>query len=152
MMVYAGLLFVALPVLLSLTYPHYSWGPGRVAWNIAGLGPLLVGFALVALAAREHIRRLGGSRRLSSTPQYFMQTGPYRYTRNPMYLAAALIWLGWVMLFGSLYLLVGLFILFAGVSVVAIPFEERQMEASFGEAYLQYKKAVARWLGRSRTA
>jgi protein-S-isoprenylcysteine O-methyltransferase Ste14 len=87
-----------------------------------------------------------------STKQCFVQTGPYRYTRDPMYLAAALIWLGWTMLFGSLYLLAGLFILFAGASIVSIPFEERQMEASFGDAYLQYKEAVARQLLRRKTA
>src|ERR1022692_3792155 len=43
-MVYAGMLLVAWPLLLSVTYPHYSWGPGRAAWNITGIGPLLIGF------------------------------------------------------------------------------------------------------------
>jgi protein-S-isoprenylcysteine O-methyltransferase Ste14 len=99
---------------------------------------------------RENVVKLGGWRRLGSAVEIPVQTGPYRYSRNPMYLAAALIWLGWIMLFGSLYLLVGLFLLFAGITAIGIPFEERQWEASLGEAYVQYKKQVARRLGRRK--
>jgi protein-S-isoprenylcysteine O-methyltransferase Ste14 len=38
----------------------------------------------------------------------------------------------------------------ACISVVVIPFEEKENEASFGDAYRQYKKAVPRWLGRRK--
>jgi len=146
----AGLLFLVLPWLLSGLYPRYGWGAGPVAWNIAGTVPLLVGFGLVASALREHLRRLDGSKRLNPTPQYLIITGPYRFTRNPMYLASALIWLGWTMLFGSLLLLAGLLAILGLTSILGIPFEERQMEARFGDAYLRYKKAVPRWLRMRR--
>ena len=141
---------MALPILLSTTYPHYSWGPGRFAWNVTGLGPLLIGFSLVASAVRENITRIGGWRKLGTTQKYLIPTGPYRYSRNPMYLAAALIWLGWTMLFGSWFLLGGLLVMVGGISIIGIPVEEKQWEASLGNAYLQYKKDVARWLGRRK--
>jgi protein-S-isoprenylcysteine O-methyltransferase Ste14 len=113
---------------------------------------LLIGFSLVASAVRENITRLGGWRKLGSMQKYPIQTGPYRYSRNPMYLAVALIWLGWTMLFGSWLLLGGLLVMLGGISIIGIPFEERQWETSLGNAYLQYKKQVARWLGKRKTA
>jgi protein-S-isoprenylcysteine O-methyltransferase Ste14 len=75
---------------------------------------------------RENVTRLGGWRGLGSTQRYLIQTGPYRYSRNPMYLAAALIWLGRAMLFGNLYLLAGLLVALGVVSALGIPFEERR--------------------------
>jgi protein-S-isoprenylcysteine O-methyltransferase Ste14 len=150
-MVYAGLLFVALPVLLSTTYPQSSWGPVRgVPWNVTGIVPLLMGFGLAAAAEREHLTKLRG-RTSSPTIEYFLQAGPYHYTRNPMYLAGVLIWIGWIMLFGSLYLLFGMLLLFVGISIAIIPYEENQMETRFGDAYLRYKKEVPRWLGRRKS-
>ena len=151
-MVYAGLLLVVLPLLLSKTYPTYTWGPGRVAWNITGIGTLAAGFGLVASAVRENIARLGGWRRLGSIQQSPMETGSHRYSRNPLYLAAGLIWLGWAMLFGSVFLLSGLFVVLGGVSFLGIPYEERQWEVALGDAYLHYKEEVARRLGREKKA
>jgi protein-S-isoprenylcysteine O-methyltransferase Ste14 len=67
--------------------------------------------------------------------------GAYRLVRHPLYL-------GWfVMVFGTPHL-TGDRLLFAAVTslylVVAIPWEERSLEAAFGEAYRQYKRRV-RW-------
>jgi len=56
-------------------------------------------------------------------------------------------WLGWGMLFGSPYLLAGMILLLALISVLAIPFEEKRNEASFGDAYRIYRETVPRWLG-----
>jgi protein-S-isoprenylcysteine O-methyltransferase Ste14 len=38
-----------------------------------------------------------------------------------------------------------------GISIIGIPVEERQWEASLGNAYLHYKKEIARLLGRRKT-
>lgn len=141
---------VVLPVGLLFTYPSYSWGLGPYAWNVLGVGPVLVGFGLVVAAVREHLKSSGRRKRLDSAVRYFLQAGPYRYTRNPMYLAAAMFWLGWAMLFGSPYLLAGMILLLALISVVAIPFEEKRNEVSFGDAYRIYMETVPRWLGRRK--
>jgi protein-S-isoprenylcysteine O-methyltransferase Ste14 len=71
--------------------------------------------------------------------------GPYRLTRNPMYVAELGLWLGWAILFGSLPVLIGFLVLSSVVTFVFVPHEERTLEAAFGQTYLQYKSRVPRW-------
>jgi protein-S-isoprenylcysteine O-methyltransferase Ste14 len=82
-------------------------------------------------------------------PPFLMTTGPYAYTRNPMYVAELALWLGWATLFGSLVILLG-FVVLAVVIILVLPWEERRLEAQFGETYRQYQARVPRWLGRTR--
>lgn len=53
--------------------------------------------------------------KLELKPQYLLVTGPYRYTRNPMYLGGIGIWLGWAIFYGSLSLLLGVLVLAGAV-------------------------------------
>jgi protein-S-isoprenylcysteine O-methyltransferase Ste14 len=82
-------------------------------------------------------------------PPFLMTTGPYAYTRNPMYVAELALWLGWATLFGSLVTLLG-FVVLTVVIILVLPWEERGLEAQFGETYRQYQARVPRWLGRTR--
>jgi protein-S-isoprenylcysteine O-methyltransferase Ste14 len=73
-------------------------------------------------------------------------SGPFRYSRNPLYLGGnVFIFLGVVLFLGSS---VGL--LLTAINIVLVDFmikrEERQLEKSFGEEWLSYKKKVRRWL------
>ena len=72
--------------------------------------------------------------------------GVYQYTRNPMYLGFALVLLAW-----ALYLSAWLGLLIVGMYVAymnrfQIKPEEKALESRFGQEFLQYKKAVRRWL------
>ena len=58
-----------------------------------------------------------------------MTTGPYAYTRNPMYAAELALWLGWAILFGSLVVLLGLVVLTV-VIVLVLPWEERGLRGN----------------------
>ena len=82
-------------------------------------------------------------------PPFLMTTGPYAYTRNPMYVAELALWLGWAILFGSLVILLG-FVVLTVVIILVVPWEERGLETQFGETYRQYQARVPRWLGRTR--
>ncbi len=75
-----------------------------------------------------------------------VSSGPYRFTRNPMYLGMALILLGAVFFFGAVSgsIIVPLFMLV--IQKRFIEGEERHMEALLGEEYLIYKQRVRRWL------
>jgi protein-S-isoprenylcysteine O-methyltransferase Ste14 len=72
--------------------------------------------------------------------------GPYRLTRNPIYLgllciyiAAALWWgLGWALVLAPMVVLL--------VQRLAIAKEERYLEQKFGDAYRQYRARVRRWI------
>jgi protein-S-isoprenylcysteine O-methyltransferase Ste14 len=73
-------------------------------------------------------------------------TGPYRFSRNPIYLAFSLYQLGTAILLNSSWLLATLAMAVALVNSVVIPAEEQYLERKFGAEYLDYKASVRRWL------
>jgi len=75
-----------------------------------------------------------------------VRTGPYRFSRNPIYLAFSLLQLGLSIWLNSLALLITLIPAVALMSRVVIPREERYLEARFPSQYSPYKAAVRRWL------
>jgi len=75
-----------------------------------------------------------------------VRTGPYRFSRNPIYLAFSLLQLGIAIWVDSLWLLVTLVGAVALVHYVVIPREEQYLERRFGARYLDYKASVRRWL------
>jgi protein-S-isoprenylcysteine O-methyltransferase Ste14 len=75
-----------------------------------------------------------------------VRTGPYRYTRNPIYLAFSLLQLGIALGVNSLWLVITLIPALLLMALVVIPREEAYLEARFPAEYLRYKKSVRRWL------
>jgi len=72
--------------------------------------------------------------------------GPYRFTRNPMYVGMAGILLGVALLFGTLAPLLMVPIFAALIQWRFILAEEAMLTANFGEAYKDYRARVRRWL------
>ncbi|HET8549306.1 MAG TPA: isoprenylcysteine carboxylmethyltransferase family protein [Bryobacteraceae bacterium] len=75
-----------------------------------------------------------------------VRTGPYRFSRNPIYLAFSLLQLGLAFWFNSLGLLLTFIPAVALMSAIVIPREERYLEARFPSEYAPYKASVRRWL------
>jgi len=75
-----------------------------------------------------------------------VRTGPYRVSRNPIYLALSLVQLGLSLWVNSLALLITLIPAVALMWLVVIPREERYLEARFPSEYSPYKASVRRWL------
>jgi protein-S-isoprenylcysteine O-methyltransferase Ste14 len=75
-----------------------------------------------------------------------VRTGPYGFSRNPIYLAFTLFQVGLAAWVNSLGLLVMLLPALALMMLVVVPREERYLEARFPSEYLPYKRAVRRWL------
>ena len=75
-----------------------------------------------------------------------VRTGPYRFSRNPIYLAFSLLQLGLAFWVNSLGLLVTLIPAVALMSFLVIPREERYLKARFPSEYVPYKVSVRRWL------
>lgn len=73
-------------------------------------------------------------------------SGPYRFSRNPIYLALTLIYLGLAFGYGSAWPLVLLLPLLIVMRYGVIGREERYLEAKFGEAYRAYRSSVRRWI------
>jgi protein-S-isoprenylcysteine O-methyltransferase Ste14 len=140
---------VVLPRSLSSRLPRHGWVSGRPSWlNLLSLPLLAGGFAGVFWAMALHYFRAPEGWELETTPNYLLLRGPYRFTRNPMYLAELALWLGWALYYGSTAILTGFLLLLALFEFFVVPREERGLEARFGEAYRQYREKVPRWVGR----
>ena len=79
-------------------------------------------------------------------PTFMVAAGPYKLTRNPMYLGVALALLGISVYIENLLSLMSPVIFFLIMNYIYIPFEEKLMEQIFGQQYLNYKKKVRRWI------
>ena len=139
-----------LPWAVSLLATRHGWRDGAPGiWNFVGLAPVALASAGLIWIMAHHLRRTPESVKLELTPQYLLLRGPYRFTRNPMYVAELALWLGWSVFFGSAPVALGFALLFVAMSWV-VPREERALEARFGATYRDYLRRVPRWLGRLR--
>ncbi len=111
------------------------------------LGPLVIFCALLLfLLSLREFRAAGTSVRGSVRSTTIVQTGPYRFSRNPIYLSFILLVLGLSVWLNDLWLLVMLVPAAGFIGTVVIPREERFLERHFQEQYASYKAAVRRWL------
>ena len=116
------------------------------AWpRIAG-GVLAVANIIVGLWALKTMRRSGTHVSPAKPSLVIVMDGPFRFTRNPLYLTGALVYLGLTLAFNIVWPLV-LFLPMALLLHWGIVLrEERYLESKFGAAYLGYKARVRRWL------
>lgn len=111
------------------------------------LGPLLIlcAILLFVLSLRE-FQAAGTSVRGSERSTAIVRTGPYRFTRNPIYLSFILLVLGLSVWFDDLWMVVTLVAAVGFIAAVVIPREERFLKRNFDDEYLSYKANVRRWL------
>lgn len=111
-----------------------------------GIGLIILGVALAVSAARL-FRRLGTELNpTSATNRKLVVSGPFRFTRNPMYLGLILTTAGIAFAVGVWPMFLVPFAVFATVSLAHIPFEEAKMRRQFGAAYEAYAQKVRRWI------
>ena len=72
--------------------------------------------------------------------------GPFRYSRNPSYLALAMLYAGIAVLRNSLWAILLLAVVLVVIQREVIGREECYLERTFGEEYLAYKRRVRRWM------
>ena len=153
-----GLLFRAIVAFLVL--------PGTVAflvplWLLAatdrtavlstlGLAPLSTGAVLLLACVREFYTAGRGTLAPWSPPQRLVTTGPYRISRNPMYVAVLLMLIGWALSFRS-----GLLAIYAGAVMIAchlrvVLYEEPWLSRTHKDDWTRYRTTVPRWIGLRR--
>lgn len=81
-------------------------------------------------------------------PRRFVAVGPYRWVRNPIYIAALLVVLGEGWLFHSFALLKYAAAMAVCFHLFVIGYEEPTLYRKFGDTYVEYKQVVARWIPR----
>ena len=111
------------------------------------LGALLVLIAVALFAYSVSTLRAAGTPVPARKPTtVIVRTGPYRFTRNPIYLAFSLFQLGIAIWVDSVWLLTTLVAAVAIIHLVVIRREEEYLARRFGAQYLDYKASVRRWL------
>ncbi len=145
------LVHVAAPWGLSLLSTRHGWVGGRPgSWNLLALILVVAGIACTLWMIALHFRASPGSFLELGLTQKLLTHSPYAFSRNPMYLFELAFWFGWALFYGSLAVLIGFLLWFAMFNFVIVPYEERDLEARFGEAYRAYLARVPRWLGLPR--
>jgi len=128
-----------------------SWFSGwpRIAWLHSvplGVALFILGWAPPVWAAVTFGRAGTEFNPTSPTNRKLVSSGPYRLTRNPMYLGLVIVTLGIAVWVGSWPMFLAPLATFATCNWVHIPFEEAKMRRQFGEAFDAYTGAVRRWV------
>jgi len=79
-------------------------------------------------------------------PSTFIQTGPFKISRHPMYLGMAAILLGSSIVCGTVITIIYPIVFIILMEILFISKEENNMKKQFGNTYLQYNKRVRRWI------
>jgi protein-S-isoprenylcysteine O-methyltransferase Ste14 len=127
---------------------HYAWPARFVSPSVSSpVGATLMLLAVGLFVASVRTFRAAGTPVPGNRPTtVIVRTGPYRFSRNPIYLAFSLFQLGLAVWVNSLGLLIALIPAVALMALVVIPREERYLEARFPSEYSSYRAAVRRWL------
>ena len=137
------LMAVVLMVVLHYVLPVARW----LAWPWRALGALPIAVAvLVGFWGAVQFRRHDTTIIPFEQSTALIAEGPYRYSRNPLYISMTLILVGLWILLGSLSPVVVVPLFVWWISTRFIANEERHLEAQFGRTYLEYKTKVRRWL------
>ena len=116
----------------------------RILWLSVVL--IAIGFAISLWAFL--LFRLDGTELnpTSESNKSLVVRGPYRFTRNPMYLGLVVFTLGIAFGVGALPMFAVPVLLFTTAAWVHIPFEEAKMRRQFGDKFGAYASQVRRWI------
>jgi protein-S-isoprenylcysteine O-methyltransferase Ste14 len=140
-LVYLTSLVTGAVIQLARPFPFV---PGTLAVPL-GAFLVVVGIALFSFAVAK-FRGAGTPVPARKPTTVIVRTGPYRLSRNPIYLAFSLFQLGIAIWANSLWLVATLVGAVALIHYLVIPREEQYLERRFGTEYLDYKRSVRRWL------
>jgi protein-S-isoprenylcysteine O-methyltransferase Ste14 len=121
--------------------------PQPAAWlRIAAGGLGLAILLALDTSAMVRFSRSGTSFNPARPATALVTDGPYRITRNPMYVGMAGLHAGAAVATGVLWALAFLPAVLIAIDRLVIPREERHLAATFGEEYERYRRRVRRWI------
>ena len=107
--------------------------------------PLIGAGLAIMIAAMRRFSRAGTNVPTYLPTRTLVKSGPYRYSRNPIYVALALIHLGIGFSADSVWVLAMLLPVLPVIRWGVVAREERYLAGKFGDEYQRYKAAVPRW-------
>jgi protein-S-isoprenylcysteine O-methyltransferase Ste14 len=144
----------AIPLLTMLLgfVPHWLW-PINIAYSLFSParyylgGAIAIGAILLPGLWSVVLFRTGGQSENPWKPTpHIEERGPFKFTRNPMYLQMLLVCIGIAVAFSNWWILLLTPIAAWALYRFAIEPEETYLEEKFGETYLAYKRKVRRWI------
>jgi protein-S-isoprenylcysteine O-methyltransferase Ste14 len=123
---------------------------GFPAGRIAGVILIVIGLGVLVDCFRRFALEGVGTPAPVAPTKYMVGSGPYRYVRNPMYLAVISIILGQALLLGSVSLLAYSGVVWLLFHLFVWTYEEPTLRKQFGESYRVYQTRVRRWWPRMK--
>ena len=117
--------------------------------HLLGFIPVMLGLALYIACATGFVVEGRGTPAPVDPPRVLVVCGPYRWVRNPMYVAMLTILLGEVMLSASARLLAYGAVVFAAFHLFITLYEEPKLASLFGDKFAAYRARVPRWIPRA---
>jgi protein-S-isoprenylcysteine O-methyltransferase Ste14 len=141
--------FLLLPGTVAFLIP-WSLSGRRAPHEWSGAIPFALGSVLLLWCVREFCVVGKGTLAPWSPPARLVSSGPYRVSRNPMYVAVLLILCGWAWMYRSRTL--ALYALGVGIAfhLRIVLAEEPFLARTDRDAWNRYKQHVPRWIGRMR--
>ena len=135
-------------VLLLAAYGIERLTGASVVFRSTALAALIGGLGLLLSGWGQRTFAMEDTDILPSSPtnRKLVTSGPFRYTRNPMYLGFVLMALGFALYFGTWPFYAVPVLLFLLCNFVFIPFEEAKMQRQFYDLYTDYLRRVRRWV------
>jgi protein-S-isoprenylcysteine O-methyltransferase Ste14 len=135
-------------LLIAAVISYLAGWPGTSTLRIVPLAIVLIIAGIASAVSAALLFRSVGTdlNPTSATNAKLVVSGPFRFTRNPMYLGLVLFTLGIAFWVGAWPMLLVPVAIFATVNWSHIPFEEAKMRRQFGAAYDDYVARVRRWL------
>jgi protein-S-isoprenylcysteine O-methyltransferase Ste14 len=120
------------------------WLPVRVL----GAAAIVAGGAVLVNAFARFVREGLGTPAPVAPTEHLVVGGLYRYVRNVMYIAVTTTILGQALLLGQVVLVVYAAVVWAGMAVFVLVYEEPTLAGRDGEQYEEYRRAVPAWWPR----
>ena len=136
--------YVIIATAVSRLYPWRALIDLRIVW--LGVALVAIGIAISAWAFMLFRREGTEINPTSETNKSLVVRGPFRFTRNPMYLGLVVSTLGIAFWTGLLPLFAVPVLVLATANWAHIPFEEAKMRRQFGAAFDEYVRRVRRWM------
>lgn len=109
-------------------------------------GVLLASGVLLAIRGRRVMEQAGTNVNPTLPSTSLVTAGPFRLSRNPLYVALTLIYIGLALLANALWVLVWIVPVLVLMHYGVVRREERYLEAKFGDEYRAYRSRVRRYL------
>ena len=140
-----GTIMILVPYLL-LTYVSETFPLSLHGFRYFGLIPMALAALIYLRCAWDFPFTGRGTPAPFDPPKEIVVRGPYRYVRNPMYVAVMLALTGEALLFEAASLLIYAALAFSFFHLWVVFYEEPTLRRKFGDSYREYCRRVPRWL------